>query len=84
VQTTFHWNINRHNEKATRWGKWKWHHKDGVDALYNLNVDVAEQNDVKSSYIDIVYEIKKQHSLWWGHMLRHQQRYRERVASYHH
>lgn len=82
VQTTFHWNTERHKEKATRWGKWKWHHKNGVDSLYNLNVDIAEQNDVKSAYIDILHEIKSQHAIWWKHMLRHQENYRNRVASY--
>lgn len=83
VPTTFFWHNSRQNEKAARWGKWKWLHENGEDYLFNLNRDIAETNNVKTAYIDILHEIKNQHNLWWNHMLRHQQQYRERVDSYH-
>ncbi len=82
VQTTFFWNITRHNEKAVRWGKWKWLHQDGEDYLFNLNKDIGETANVKDKYIDIYFELQNKHRLWWGHMERHQDAYRQRVASF--
>lgn len=64
IVRTFLWRNNWHNEKAVRWGDWKWHQKDGQDSLYFLPEDIAEEKNIATNYSDIVHGIKTIHGLW--------------------
>ena len=81
VQTTFFWDVPRHNERAVRWGKWKWLHEQDQDLLFDLEEDPGETQDIKNRFIDIVFELQSQHGSWRRWMNLHQQRFRERTAA---
>lgn len=64
IEQTFVWRSDFRNEKAVRWGKWKWRSKDGAETLHNLDEDIAEANDVSDEFIDIVYWMHDIYRQW--------------------
>jgi arylsulfatase A-like enzyme len=44
--------------EAVRWNDWKLRIIDGEEALYNLKMDIAEQNNLKDQHPDIVAQLK--------------------------
>jgi len=51
-----HWGVL----EAVRWGDWKFRTIKGEEALYNLKTDIAEKNNIKDQYPDIVTQLKKE------------------------
>jgi arylsulfatase A-like enzyme len=68
VEQTFCWRSTWKNEKAVRWGGWKWYQKDGVDHLHYLPRDPAEEVNLAERNIDIVHGIKTIYRNWEGAM----------------
>ncbi len=64
IERTFIWRNAKRNQKAIRWGKWKWLREEGEDSLYNLDQDMAERHDVKDRFFDIVFLLKDIYRKW--------------------
>ncbi len=54
-----YWEFNETNQIAVRKGDWKLIVKNGICQLYNLSLDLHEDNDVAEEYPDIVRELKQ-------------------------
>lgn len=52
-----YWEFEETNQVAVRMGDWKMVSKDGVPHLYNLAIDIHEDNDVADKYPDIVRQM---------------------------
>ncbi len=64
VEQTFVWRSNWKQEKAVRWGRWKWLKIKEEEYLFNLEEDISEQNDRKDRNIDIVYWLREIYRQW--------------------
>jgi arylsulfatase A-like enzyme len=54
-----YWEFNETNQIAVRQGDWKLIVKNGVCHLYNLSLDLHEDNDVANQYPNIVEKLKQ-------------------------
>ncbi|RJP34814.1 MAG: hypothetical protein C4527_01610 [Candidatus Omnitrophota bacterium] len=64
IERTFVWRSDSGNQKALRWGKWKWLHDGGNDYLFNLEEDMAEEQNVKDRFFDILFLLKDIYGKW--------------------
>jgi len=64
VEQTFVWRDNWHDQKALRWGHWKWLKIQGEEYLFNLEEDPGEQENRKERNIDNVYWLRDIYQQW--------------------
>ncbi|HQH70567.1 MAG TPA: sulfatase-like hydrolase/transferase [bacterium] len=64
VEQTFVWRDNWHDQKALRWGHWKWLKIKGEEYLFNLEEDPGEQENRTERNIDIVYWLREIYRQW--------------------
>lgn len=64
VEQTLVWRNNWHEQKAVRWGHWKWLKIKDDEYLFNLQDDISEQENRKERNIDIVYWLREIYRQW--------------------
>jgi len=72
VDRALYWRIfQRKHSKAIRDGKWKWlQDEKGNEYLFDLNVDPAENNNLKDQHKDIFQKLRNKHQKWEATMLK--------------
>ena len=72
VDRALYWRIfQRKQSKAMRDGKWKWlQDEKGNEYLFDLNVDPAENNNLKDQHKDIFQKLRNKHQKWEATMLK--------------
>ena len=68
VEQTFVWRNQLHNQKAVRWGKWKWLEIDGEDMLFDLKKDIGESDNIRERFPDIAHWLRGIFGQWEGAM----------------
>ncbi len=60
------WMCFENRRKAVRRGTWKWvvSGPDATDELFDLSVDIGEQNNLAADYPDILEELKDAYAVW--------------------
>jgi arylsulfatase A-like enzyme len=62
---TIYWRTaQRNNQKAIRWGDWKYVQDEKGEYLFNLVADQAEKNDLKTKQEAIFNQLKKKYVAW--------------------
>lgn len=72
VEQTLVWRNNWHEQKAVRWGHWKWLKIKDEEYLFNLEDDISERENRKERNIDILYWLREIYRQWESAMPQNQ------------
>jgi len=64
VEQTLVWRNTFRNQRAVRWGKWKWLEIDGKEMLFDLKKDIGESEDILQRFPDIAHWLREIFGQW--------------------
>lgn len=64
VEQTFVWRSDMRNQKAVRWGHWKWLMEGERESLFNLERDIGESENLMDRHSDIAHWLRGIYRQW--------------------